>query len=88
MSRRSSYDPPNISPTTGSTLSDTEAINSNATENEVSVDNVALIDFQILGSIKALLLYGPMGPEMINDIAKLYNVSADTVKEVVKRMRV
>ena len=42
----------------------------------------------ILGSIKALLLYGPLGPEMIDDIARLHNVSEDTVTGVIKRMMV
>ena len=58
-----------------------------AAESETS-NEIALIKAQILGSIKALLLYGPLGPEMISDIARLYNVSVDTVKGVVKRMRV
>lgn len=53
-----------------------------------STENADNSNTAILDSIKTLLLYGPLGPEIINDIARLNNISVDTVKEVVKRMRV
>ena len=58
-------------------------------EFDVSAENVNVADFrsavticndisqQIPGSIKVLLLHGPLGPEMIDDIANLYGIAEE-----------